>query len=122
MEEKKGKEGPGAFTGRKKEGEPGKKGPRKDPVKTVLMWIGIILASIFALRTVENSGQPREAKVTFTQFQEMLADKDIKIVKATVVQKGLDRAQFQGEVADAAMLTKLPSLRKPIRLASTLVA
>ena len=112
MDEKKSKEGPGVPGSRKKEGESGKKiPPRKDPLKTILMWVAIAAAVVFALRTLDGAGGPREVKISFSQFQELLVSPEIKIVKAHVVQKGLERAQFQGEVSDAASLTKLSSLR-----------
>jgi len=96
---------------RKKESDNGKKGPKKEPFKTVLMWLAIGLTVVFGLRTLEGSGAPRAAKLTFSQFQELLSDPNIRIVKANVTLKGLERAQFEGEVADAASLMKLPNMR-----------
>ncbi len=112
LEENKGKEGPASGSGRKKEGDSQKRGnPKKDPVKSILMWIAIIVAVVFALRTLESTGNQREVKLTYSQFQELLANPEIRIIRANIIQKGIDRAQFQGEVDDATSLTKLPSLR-----------
>ncbi|MBN1306798.1 MAG: AAA family ATPase, partial [Chitinispirillaceae bacterium] len=75
------------------------------------MWVAIAAAVVFALRTLDGAGGPREEKISFSQFQELLVHPEIKIVKAQVVYKGIDRAQFHGEIADPVSLTKVPSLR-----------
>ena len=88
MEEKKRKEGPTTGLNRKKEGESAKRGPKKDPIKTVLMWVAIAVAVVFLLRTLEGAGNQREAKITFTQFQELLAHPKIKIGSVEVNPEG----------------------------------
>lgn len=94
-----------------KEGNNPKKPPRKDPAKTALMWVAIVIAVIFALRAFEDVGGERETKLTYSQFQEMLANSSIKIVKANIIQKGMGRALFQGEVANPESLAKIGSVR-----------
>lgn len=111
MEDKKNKESFPPGLNRKKEGDTQKKGPKKDPVKTALMWLAIIAAVIFALRTLDGAGNEKVVKVSYSEFQELLAHPDVKIIKAEVIQKGIDRAQFIGEVQDPKTLMELPSLR-----------
>ncbi|MBN1760244.1 MAG: ATP-dependent zinc metalloprotease FtsH [Chitinispirillaceae bacterium] len=75
------------------------------------MWLAIIVAVVFALRTLDNAGKQREVELTYSQFQEVLVNPDIRITSAKIIQKGIDRAQFRGTVDDPVSLTKLPSLR-----------
>ncbi len=113
-EKKRNKESHIAGSGKKKDGASAdnkKMTPRNDPLKTILMWIAIAVAVVFLLRTIEGAGGPRQVKLSFSQFRELLVNPDIRIVKAHVIQKGPERAQFQGEVADPVSLTKIPSLR-----------
>lgn len=96
---------------KQKDSDGGKKG-RRDPGKTILMWLAITVAVIFALRSVEGYGTQKEVKLTYSQFQEAIANPEIKIVDANIVQKGLNRAVFIGEVEDPASLLKIGSLKK----------
>ncbi|HON09501.1 MAG TPA: ATP-dependent zinc metalloprotease FtsH [Chitinispirillaceae bacterium] len=89
----------------------GKKGPRKDPGKTVLMWLAIAIAVVFALRAIEGFGTRKEVKISYSQFQEVLANPEVKIVRADVLQKGLNKAIFIGELADPSSLSKIPSIK-----------
>ena len=77
----------------------GKKGPRKTR-KTVLMWLAIAIVVVFALRAIEGFGTRKEVKISYSQFQEVLANPEVKIVRADVLQKGLNKAIFIGELAD----------------------
>ena len=54
LEEKKGKDGPPVPGGRKKEGEASKRNPKKDPIKTILMWLAVGVAVVFALKTLDE--------------------------------------------------------------------
>lgn len=96
---------------KQKDSESGKKGKR-DPGKTILMWLAITIAVIFALRSVEGYGAQKEVKLTYSQFQEVIANPEIKIVNANVLQKGINRAVFYGEVENPASLSKIGSLKK----------
>ncbi|HEX3019691.1 MAG TPA: ATP-dependent zinc metalloprotease FtsH [Chitinispirillaceae bacterium] len=100
---------------KQKDNDGGKKG-RRDPGKTILMWLAITVAVIFALRSVEGYGTQKEVKLTYSQFQEALANPEIKIVDANIIQKGLNRAVFYGEVEDPSSLLKIGSLKKNIPL------
>jgi len=88
-----------------------KKAPKREPGKTLLMWLLIAVVIIIALRSFEGVGMPKEVRMTYTQFQEMLTNKEIKIVQAKVIQKGLNRAELHGELQDAASISKIGSLR-----------
>lgn len=98
---------------KQKDKDGGKKG-RRDPGKTILMWLAITVAVIFALRSVEGYGTQKEVKLTYSQFQEVLANPEIKIVEANIVQKGLNRAVFYGEVEDPSSLLKVETLKKNV--------
>ncbi|NLL13785.1 MAG: ATP-dependent zinc metalloprotease FtsH [Fibrobacter sp.] len=78
------------------------------------MWLAITVAVIFALRSVEGYGTQKEVKLTYSQFQEVLANPEIKIVEANIVQKGLNRAVFYGEVEDPSSLLKIETLKKNV--------
>jgi cell division protease FtsH len=103
---------PGFSAGRKKSKEnDGKKGPRKDPGKAVLMWLAIAVAVVLGLRSIEGYSTFKEAKLTYSQFQEVLANPEIKITQANVIQKGLNRAVFHGEFSDPTALSKVASAK-----------
>ena len=75
------------------------------------MWIAIGIAIIFALKAVDNLGNQRFVPITFTQFQELLANPNFKITKASILQKGLGKAQFIGEVDNPSELIKIITTR-----------
>jgi hypothetical protein len=100
---------------KQKDNDGGKKG-RRDPGKTILMWLAITVAVIFALRSVEGYGTQKELKLTYSQFQEILANPEIKIVEANIVQKGLNRAVFYGEVEDPSSILKIKTLKKNVSI------
>jgi len=104
---------PSSSSGNRKktEGEAPGKLPKKDPVKTVLMWVAIGIAVVFALKSLENFGTQRFVSLSYSQFQVLMASPQVKILKASVIQKGLGKAQFIGEVDDPAALVKIKSLR-----------
>lgn len=111
MDEPKKKETPQPSAPRKKEGDPANKVPKKDPFRTALMWVAIAAAVVFALRTLDPSAGQREVKLSFSQFQELLNNPQVKIIKASIMQKGAGRAHFVGEVDDPASLVKISSVR-----------
>jgi cell division protease FtsH len=109
-EEKKKKPGRGGAPTprrRKREGDSGKKGPKgRDTSRALLVWLAISIIVIFALRSFDSNSSLSEAVITYSQFQGMLADSGVKIVQASVIQKG-SRAVLRGEVKDPAILAKL---------------
>ena len=74
------------------------------------MWLAIAIAVVFALRAIEVRYQ-KEVKISYSQFQEVLANPEVKIVRADVLQKGLNKAIFIGELADPSSLSKIPSIK-----------
>ena len=115
LEDKKqklGEKGPSSSAGRKKQTNGGSpKGPGKDPVKTILMWLAIAVAVVFALRTIEGYGVAKEIKLTYSQFQEVLNNPEIEITEAQIIQGGFNKATFEGEVADPITLINALSLK-----------
>lgn len=103
---------PGFSAGRKqtKEAE-SKKGPKKDPGKAILMWLAIAVAVILGLRSIEGYGTMKEVKLTYSQFQELIANPEVKILDANVIQKGLNRAVFHGTLSDPTAISKFTSLK-----------
>jgi len=73
----------------------------------MLVWMAILFAVIFAVYTQQKIEVGQQITLTYSQFQTLLADPDIAIVKAKVVQKSDNGAILQGEVKDPAMLGKL---------------
>ena len=98
MEEKKPKLGenhPGSSAGRKKkDGNAGAKGPRRDPGKTVLMWLAIAVAVVFALRSIEGYSAKKETKISYSQFQEVLANPEITITQRNYHSEGAEQVRF----------------------------
>lgn len=89
------------------DGGGGKKGPRKDPTKTIIMWLLIIVAVFFGLRSIEGYTTQKESEITYTQFQKLLEDPDVEINEANVVQKTDGRAVLKGEVSEPAALAEV---------------
>jgi cell division protease FtsH len=96
---------------KKQQDNSGKKTPpgpaanaNKSP-KPVFVWLLIIIAVFWGLRSIEGYGANREAKLTYSQFRELLAREDVRIKEASVVQKNDGHAVLRGEVAEAAMLS-----------------
>jgi cell division protease FtsH len=99
---------------RKKEGDDGKKNPLGSrETMRVFFLLAIAAAFIYGLRSFEGFVNFREIKLSYSQFQELLAAADVKIDSMDVIQKGLNRAVAHGAVRDAAAFSKIPSLKNP---------
>lgn len=85
--------------------------PKIDPVKTLLMWVAIVATVILALRMFGGNGMDKEIPLTYSQFQEVLDNPDIKITKAQIVQNGMGKATFHGEVTDPITLIDALALK-----------
>jgi len=81
-----------------------RKPPLQNSTRTLLMWALIFGAVFIGLQFVEKFGALREVQITYTQLKTLMDDTQTKIVKARVIQKGLNRAELHGEVSDAATL------------------
>ena len=92
----------------KKEGG-SKKSPRKDPARTIVMWLLICATVIIGLRLLDTQSSMREIKISYSHFKLLLKSPDVRITSAKIHQKGLNRAELHGEVDDAAILSDLAS-------------
>ena len=86
-----------------------KKSPRKDPTRTILMWLLICVSVIIGLRLLDTQSALRETKISYSQFKILLNSRDVRIVSAKINQKGIYRAELHGEVDDASKLSDLSS-------------
>jgi cell division protease FtsH len=91
---------------RGKDGDKGKKPVQGAPAggKPVLVWLLIIAAVFFALRSMESGGAQREIRLTYSQFLTLLAMEDAGIREARIIQKNDGRAILRGQVDNAAAL------------------
>jgi cell division protease FtsH len=100
---------------RKREGDDGKKNPKgKEAMRALLVWVAISLAVVIGLRSFENYATFRELKLSYSQFQELLAAPNAQILALNVIQKGLNRAVVHGEVKDPASFSVIASLKNPM--------
>ena len=88
-----------------------KKPNLREPSKTIAMWLLVAVTVIIGLRLIQGYGVMREQTLTFTQFQELIASADVKIVKMEISLKGLNHAVAHGEVSDPELLIKILSLK-----------
>ncbi|MBD3345954.1 MAG: ATP-dependent zinc metalloprotease FtsH [Chitinivibrionales bacterium] len=60
------------------------------------MWFLVIAVVVLGLQLVKRFDSLRETQISYSQFQTLLEDPDARIVRATVIQKGLRHAVLQG--------------------------
>ncbi len=106
-EEKKNGVDPRNGPRRPGDGDGGRKGPRKDPSKTIFMWILIIVAVVLGVRSIDSYVAPKETKVTYSQFKELLSKPEVKITEANVIQRGDGRGILRGEVSEPSVLASV---------------
>ncbi|MBN2188246.1 MAG: ATP-dependent zinc metalloprotease FtsH [Chitinispirillaceae bacterium] len=78
----------------------------------IFFLLAIAVAFIYGLRSFEGYANFREIRLTYSQFQELLAA-DAEIVRMNVIQKGLNRAVVHGEVRDASAFGRSASIKNP---------
>ena len=100
---------PGGDGGKKPPVPPGQ--PGKGGGRPVFVWLLIIAAVFFGLRSMESYGANKELRLTYSQFLGILNDPAVKIREASVIQKGDGRAVLRGQVEDAAALAASASAR-----------
>ena len=105
---------PSAPRKMKKEGDDGKKGKSRDALRALMIWLAISFAVVLALRSFEGYAGFRELKLTYSQFQELIANSDLHLVQMNVVQKGAGHAVAHGEVKDAGVFGKIASIKNPM--------
>ncbi len=86
--------------------DPRKGPPKREPGKTFLMWLLIAVVVVVALRSIEGVGMPKEVKLTYTQFKELLANPNAGIKEVRVIQRGLNRADLHGVCTTDTVLSK----------------
>jgi cell division protease FtsH len=80
--------------------------------KPVFVWLLIIAAVFFGLRSMENYGAQREVRLTYSQFLGLLADPGSGIKDVRVLLRSDGRAVLRGQVADAASLPVSAALQR----------
>ena len=89
-----------------------KKAPRRDPSRAIVMWLVIAAAVILGLKYIDSQTALKERKLTYTQFKLLIDAPATRIVRMEVIQKGLNRAELHGEVAEASSLDDVPGVRQ----------
>jgi cell division protease FtsH len=93
---------------RRKDANGGKKLPKgKEASRTMLVWMAILFAVFFAIYSQQKLEVAQQVMLTYSQFQTLLADPDVAIVKARIIKKADLSAMLRGEVKDPAMLGKV---------------
>ena len=80
--------------------------------RSVLVWLLIIAAVFFGLRSMEAFGSQREVRLTYTQFLELLGTVGgggAGVAEAVVLQRGDGRAVLRGRVGNPAALAAVVS-------------
>ncbi len=90
-------------------GGDGKK-PKKDPSRTIITWVIVILAVLLGLHLLQEQGGQGHVDVPYSVFRGWIETGDVPIKEARVIQKGLNRAVLYGEVGDPAALTQVPGV------------
>jgi cell division protease FtsH len=104
----------GAQKPKKGKDDSGRKKPplRRDPSKAIFTWIIVVTAVIIGLRYIDSQTAVREVKLNYSQFRVLIENPVTRLTRMDVVQKGLNRAEVHGEVAEASNLDDLPGLRQ----------
>jgi cell division protease FtsH len=94
-----------------KDGGEDKKNDRRDPAKTIAVWLLVIVLVFLGLRYVQNFTPYRETQLTYSQFKKLLETSPAKIKNVAVVQQGLNHAVLNGELTDGEPLANLSGVR-----------
>jgi len=89
---------PGGGDGKKPPAPGGASG--KGGGRPVFVWLLIIAAVFFGLRSMESLGANKELRLTYSQFLGLISDPAVKIREASIIQRGDGRAVLRGQVAD----------------------
>lgn len=79
-----------------------KKPPKKDPAKTIVMWVLVIISIIAGLHFLDQQTSLKEVKIPYSEFRKWLKDPNVQINSAKITHKGLNRAELHGQLADTA--------------------
>ncbi len=89
-----------------------KKDVKKDPTRTVVMWLLVAVTVILGLRFLETQSSFREVKIPYSRFKSLLRNPNVRILSAKVTQKGFNRAELHGEFADEKSLNELNGIKQ----------
>jgi cell division protease FtsH len=90
----------------------GRKPPAAGGGRPVLIWLIIIAAVFFGLRSVERIGANREVKLTYSQWSTLLLDSSgVTMSEVTVFRRNDGGAVLRGRVSDAAALAAVAESR-----------
>ncbi len=84
-----------------------KKPPRKDPSRTIMMWFLVAVAVVLGLKFMNEQGGMKVVKIPYSKFNSLLKNPEVRIVKAEIIQKGMNQAEFHGQLADASAWEKV---------------
>ena len=86
--------------------------PPKDPSRAILMWFLVAVAVVLAFSFFQEQPSFTETLISYSEFRTLMKDQGSQIVAVKVVQKGLNRAQLHGEIADPALLSRYATGRR----------
>ncbi len=90
-------------------GGDGKK-PKKDPSRTIITWVIVVLAVFLGLHLLQEQGGQGHVDVPYSVFREWIETGGVPIKEARVLQKGINRAVLYGEVGDPDALRRVPGV------------
>jgi cell division protease FtsH len=93
-------------------GDKNDKKPRKDPSKTIMMWFLVAVAVVLGLKFMNEQSGMKVVKIPYSKFNDLLNNPDVHVVKAEVIQKGMNQAEFHGQLADAGSLQKIQGVEE----------
>lgn len=121
QEKKRQKSDKNGFSGKSPKGsnnrrsgtkDDGKKNPKgNDTSRLILAWVGIFVVAFYVLKMIDNKDAATETKLTYSQFQALMADPEAQISGVSVVLKASGRAVLSGQVKDPVSLTKVTSVK-----------
>lgn len=88
-----------------------KKPAKKDPTKTVLIWLLVLFTVFSAIYLMGNPPGSKDEKIPYSEFKGLIANPDVQIIEAKIVQKGLTRAELHGKVNDPHALDRILGLK-----------
>ena len=108
---------------------PAPEGDKKKPVpavpagggKPVFIWLLIIAAVFFGLRSMESRSAHREIRLTYSQFRELLHNDGAPIKEAAVILKTDGRATMRGQVENIHALAAAAGVRASAEMSGVFI-
>ena len=99
----------------KSEGDQKKsKSPKKDPTRTVIMWLLVVGAVIISLRFMDDPASLRKVVIPYSAFKYILSNPDNHIDSARVILKSYDHAELHGKVRDPNTLSAIGGVKQKV--------